>query len=214
METEKKYTCVFDTETTGIPHKTGGIRRDYIGTDINGNQIDTKNHYDYKNMYAFSEARIVSIGCLFYETETVNLVKEFYSVRKPEQFIWNLDAQEFHHITEEQAKQEGKSLLNIVTQLEPYFQKTQLIVAHNIEFDLNILRNELYRINYHTLLGVINQIPTFCTMKQNTKGNERFPKLSVLYQSLTNKQHEKAHNALGDCYATSEIYFTNYKNRL
>ena len=101
-----------------------------------------------------------------------------------------------------------------------------LIIAHNIEFDYQILQNECKRqkINYHF---DIMRKHLFCTMKTTTNlcklkshgGQNKYPRLVELYKFLHNKIPElELHEASNDvevlyrCFATlnNKYKFKNY----
>lgn len=201
-----KLYCVFDLETTGLPKKRNGT------------------FASYNNLEMYNDARIVSIACIFYNYEN-QPIKSFNFIRMPENFIWHKDAEKIHKITEEHALLYGLKIGDIIEQLELFFRQTTLLVAHNIEFDFNVLRSELYR-TQNSMLDVISGIPTYCTMingknitkKISTYGysDYMYPKLVELYKCVTNKMHPNPHDALSDCMVTAEIfqiiYLKDYKN--
>ena len=91
------------------------------------------------------------------------------------------------------------------------------IVAHNIDFDLDVLFNEIYINNYSTFPYTredLNKIK-YCTMKNSIDickimgkyGRYKWPKLSELYQHFFNKNPEiELHNSINDVLVMYECY--------
>ncbi len=92
-----------------------------------------------------------------------------------------------------------------------------ILVAHNIDFDINIFLAECERngINYNIPENMIR----FDTMKlgkdicqiDNGFSDFKYPKLSELYYYLFNESLNSFHNADLDVFITSKCYKENYK---
>lgn len=85
----------------------------------------------------------------------------------------------------------------------------KLIAAHNLDFDLPVLKNELekYYLNFDW-----NEIKKFCTMKwgykelkNKTNPNPKYPKLTELYEYLFNHSIRQYHNSHSDVVILSKI---------
>jgi len=120
-----------------------------------------------------------------------------------------------HGITDEIAATQGQKLSKIVNIFENKLKTITKIIGHNINFDINIMKNELTRINKLECLDHLNKIKTYCTMKNtkyalkllNTKGTIKNPKLSELYNYLFNTNITNEHNSKYDVLNTSKCYF-------
>ena len=88
----------------------------------------------------------------------------------------------------------GKFILNcFLNDCNNVMRNNGLIIAHNVDFDYQILKNEcaLNKIDYH--FDIMKE-HIFCTMKTTTRlcnlrshaGNNKYPKLVELYQFLHN----------------------------
>jgi len=92
-----------------------------------------------------------------------------------------------------------------------YLSKADILVAHNLAFDLKMI-DILFARNHFDIDLNIKQ---FCTMKASTNlcklpgryGNYKWPKLSELYRFLFNEDFENVHDALADVKATMRCYF-------
>lgn len=86
-----------------------------------------------------------------------------------------------------------------------------VIIMHNVSFDLRVLKNFA---GDSSLKDTLETTPTHCTMRgstkfcklTNVKGHAKPPKLSELYGILFGEEFEKAHDALGDVRATLRCY--------
>ena len=87
-----------------------------------------------------------------------------------------------------------------------------VIVGHNIEYDVRVILSELHRYGYDTEL--LNSIHQFCTMKNSidvcgfdTRHGNRYPKLQELYSKLFHKPFENEHDAYCDIKATADCFW-------
>ncbi len=90
-----------------------------------------------------------------------------------------------------------------------------LIVAHNAEFDLKVMKAQMMRESAVTSAEYLSGFPVFDTMKESTDlvklpgrfGSYKWPKLNELHKFLFNEDFEGAHDALEDVRATMRCYF-------
>ena len=111
-----------------------------------------------------------------------------------------------HQFTIKNLNEEGgtpKQALERLQKIVDMYQPT--IVAHNIDFDIGILKK--------TGLRGINKLPRLCTVKRSIKycklpsfhGHYKYPKMNELSQRLGCKTRGD-HTAMGDCTALLEIF--------
>ena len=111
---------VLDIETTGLPQTKG------FG-----------NYYNPKEINKYNSSRIVSIALL-------NDNMEKYSIIKPNDFT--IKNSHFHGITQENAVKNGISLKDFFNpSILQEIENSDIILGHNIDFDINVLLSELYR---------------------------------------------------------------------
>ncbi len=96
--------------------------------------------------------------------------------------------------------------------------ESDVIVGHNIDFDINTILCELYRLGLDT--RKLESIERFCTMKNsveacgfNTRRGNRFPKLQELYMKLFHRPFENPHDAYCDIRATADCFWELFNGR-
>jgi DNA polymerase III epsilon subunit-like protein len=192
---------LFDTETTGLPHKP---------------QFPAK-------MCKNNWADIVSIAWILAD-ENGNALETEYHVIRPDGWSIPQDSVEIHKITEEYAYACGESLGSVIIKFIECVRRSDVVVAHNINFDKNVINNALrWRMNLPYLLEDV-ATRLFCTMKESreiiglpgkTKGTYKMAKLSEMYSRLFDKEPtEVLHNALGDTQIMKDCFFRIWGNPL
>jgi DNA polymerase III subunit alpha len=174
---------VFDTETSGLPTF---CRRYPYG--ISGN--DT--------------CRLVQISWILMSSDLEVLEKKTYLV-KPKDFLISDGSYRIHGISNEYARDHGVTIEVVLTDLERAMEGVHTLVAHNITFDVNVLKSECYRVQFTRLSRMVMTANRFCTM---SKGKvllslTKNPKLSELYKMLYDEEMQNAHDAEFDthyCY--------------
>ncbi|MBN2104253.1 3'-5' exonuclease [bacterium] len=140
-----------------------------------------------------------------------NMLQEADYIIKPEGFDIPEDAVKIHGITTEQALREGLDLKTVLIEFASVIDRSDVLVAHNINFDEKIVGTEFLRMNVsHQMF----QKQKICTMKQSTDfcripGNYgyKWPTLSELYFTLFKNQFTEAHNAAVDVSACVQCFF-------
>lgn len=130
------------------------------------------------------------------------------------------EAAEKTGITTEFATEHGVKVGVALTTFLHFAQHVDLLVAHNVDFDRQILESAVTRI---TSTPYTIDTPTFCTMKSMTNvcqlsgkipGKFKWPKLVEAYKHCFNTEFDGAHDALADVTATSRIFFWMVDNKL
>jgi DNA polymerase III epsilon subunit-like protein len=113
-----------------------------------------------------------------------------------------------HGITQELAEKNGIKMYEALKELEDDLKFVDTIVAHNLLFDYNIILSECYRLNFNNLINKIESLNKSCTMKLGRKvmGVGKYPKLSVLYEFLFQKEIVQEHRALSDVLFCLDCY--------
>ncbi len=154
--------------------------------------------------------RIVQLAWLEYDLKGNELSRDNYIV-KPEGFTIPEEATKIHGITTEQAEKEGVIINEILKKFSSALDKAKMLIAHNIDFDQNVIGAEFLRADIsHSLFD----IKKFCTMKESTNfcqipGNygPKWPSQSELHNKLFNSPSEDAHNALVDATICAKCFF-------
>ncbi|MBD3328238.1 hypothetical protein GF340_02945 [Candidatus Peregrinibacteria bacterium] len=175
---------VFDTETTGIPIPNKGLEEQPYICQFAGVIYEIS-----LNEKKLTELKRMDL-----------LIKPPVLIPRECRFI--------HGITDEMVANEPV-FNEVSSNILDLFHEADIAAAHNIEFDVAMLRNELARLGKNTLF-----LPdqTFDTMKETKEvcnipgrsGGLKSPTLSELYKCLFGKQFDGAHNALNDVLATGE----------
>lgn len=179
---------IFDTETTGLPKSR-------------------KSALLEPNIWP----HIVSIAWTILDVDTNKIItKKSFLVRPGD---WNvpLESTKIHGITHEKAERDGVPLADVMEEFLE--ERYDTIIAHNLEFDWNVLMNALrWDLGRDTPLTV----PGKCTMKLGAdlcKLPSKFgsmykpPKLRELYQFAFQRSPVEAslHSALYDTLILTEI---------
>lgn len=181
---------ILDTETTGLPPR---------GTN--------------PALYPkWDGCRIVQIAWHIYDQDGNLEGKECYLV-KPSCFQIPAKATEIHGITQEMAETHGLPMWKVMNILRSILPSVSHVVAHNLEFDKNVILSEMARINEMELFNEFASKIGACTMLMNTIPGQRWPKLSDLYRRLFQKEPEgQLHQADTDVQLCAEIYFQTRKH--
>ena len=116
---------------------------------------------NYKKLEDFNNARLVSICWLI--TQGDNIVEQAYYVIKPDGFIISDESIAIHGITNEYANENGVNIKDVLTQFSIGLKRCANMVAHNIEFDLNIIKSELHRYGFKESIEDIKSRHHICT---------------------------------------------------
>ncbi len=188
---------IFDTETTGIPHnKTAPI------TDLD------------------NWPRVVQLAWQLHDNSGKLLSQQNYLI-KPEGFDIPYKAEQIHGISTKRALAEGHELRQVLGYLLKDLGNTNVLVGHNIEFDISILGAEFIRqqIDTENFLK-LDKIDTgiastdFCKMTGGIGGRLKMPKLVELHEKLFGKDFGDAHDASYDVAATARCFFGLLKEKV
>jgi DNA polymerase III epsilon subunit-like protein len=175
---------VIDTETTGI------IPRDFTHLD----------QCPY----------MLQLGSVTYDTTTNDVVKTINEIIKIRDDIQiPPEVSSINHITRERCLAEGVDIKDVLNEFNEQLDMSDIIVAHNLEFDINILNYEYMRndITFNYISKPKEQ--SYCTMvhgtplcritKSNSKGKYyKWPKLEELHYHLFGKSLQNMHDAYND----------------
>lgn len=178
----------FDLETTGLPR------------NFRGHYSDTDN-WPY----------IVQIG-LIETDEKGNIGKKVDCILKPQDYIIPVESSDIHGTTHEKAIRNGYPIKHVLSYVARAINDCDTIVAHNADFDINVLKSEFYR---YGIDDKIDDKKIICTMKSatnycainNGRGTYKWPTLSELHIKLFGEDFEGAHDASADINATRECFW-------
>jgi|688.fasta_scaffold166979_2 DNA polymerase-3 subunit epsilon len=174
----------FDTETTGLPKKR------------NAPSTDTDNW-----------PRVVQLAWILTDFDG-NQISEKCFIIKPEGYEISRGATNIHGFTTQYALENGHSMLDVLEDFADDVKKAEMIVAHNLDFDKNVISAEFHRCGYGDLIDNLHGV---CTMKDSTEFcallGDKWPNLEELHLKLFGEVFKGAHDALLDIRATSKCFW-------
>ena len=192
----------FDTETTGLMPREKEL------------SLSESSKYPH----------IVQFSCIVYDFEhhEASLISDDI-IRVSDGVVIPPESIQFHGITDEISREKGKSIREVLDRFVSIMDKVDLVIAHNMEFDLRITLVELMRImdndgsssieieQYSAVINnLINANKYYCTMKESIEickikavsrmGKEynKFPTLSELHKHYFGFVPTGLHNSLND----------------
>lgn len=200
---------IFDTETTGLP-KTKIISHE---------SLDKWPH-------------IVQFSFIIFDTETTSILLSNDSIIKMNNDIQiPQESIDIHGITNEISREKGVNIEFPLKQFFYYLREVDILVGHNVAFDINMLQVELMRIIYNNkypqhhitayktdLHFLVNFKQIYCTMQEsidmcaiktmNKFGREynKYPRLSELHQHLFGCVPKNLHNSFIDILVTLRCF--------
>lgn len=179
---------IFDTETTGLPIS-------YTAPLINS------------DLWPY----IIQLSYILYDTNRHTFEYADNIIKLDNNIIISEESINIHGITGEKCREKGRKIEDVLTEFSNILQTTDILIAHNINFDKNIIMVEYLRNNMsHNFSPQNHSIPQFCTMKEsielcnivrrNKYGQKykKYPKLIELHQHLFNETPANLHNAMTD----------------
>lgn len=121
-----------------------------------------------------------------------------------------------HGITTDRAAIAGIPFNDLVYRFNNSVFIADVLIAHNFEYDFNVMKNEMQRQNQLGALSKLYDLDHVCTMSStinycrlpNPKGHGfKRPGLSELHFLLFGEHFKNAHDALADVRATARCFF-------
>lgn len=154
--------------------------------------------------------RIVQLAWARYDAKHRHLETKSRII-KPEGFRIPRDARRIHGISTDMALAEGKSLKNVLKALQASAEKADVLVAHNLQYDENVITAEFLRAGLDPPFRGKYRI---CTMIETTDFCRlpgpygfKWPKLAELHWRLFGEELEEAHDAGVDLAACAKCFF-------
>ena len=175
-----------DTETTGLP-----------------TMICYNRYHPYYQLEYYDKSRMVELGYIVYDANNVK-IKEYNKLIKPNNF--EINNSNIHGITNEQAINEGIDINEALLELEEDLKHADTLIAHNINFDINIILSEASRAKHSKLVESLHTKVKKCTFKISQDIYKKKFKLVNLYIHLFNKEIVQEHRALSDVKILVDCY--------
>ena len=182
---------IFDIETTGLPKCKG-----------------FNNYYNPCETIYYDNSRMIELGYIICSADGI-VIKEVEHLIKPDNF--SINNSEIHGISNIDAIKNGLDIKDVLNIFHKDIENINTIVAHNINFDYNILLSECYRyfgMNHNIITDIMSK-HQICTMKLGKEylSLNKFPKLIDLHKHLFNKEIVQNHRALSDVKLCAECYY-------
>jgi DNA polymerase III epsilon subunit-like protein len=191
---------VFDTETSGLPEEKG------------------------QSLYATHKwPYIMQLSYIFYDTSNNEVIELYDSlVKLDNNILLSEDSVAIHNITREMGNNSGQPIKTVLASFINALMSADIIIGHNIQFDMNIIRVECIRnnIKFNFNMNKENKpIIHYCTMKKgkyitnieltsiNGAKYIKNPKLIELYKHYFNEEVNGLHNALTDVLVCFRCYY-------
>ncbi len=202
---------VYDTETTGLP----------ASKDAKMTSTELWPH-------------IVQLSYLKYDSERNQLEEKDCIIKIPESVVMDEKNIAIHGITNEVSQTKGVSIIPIINEFMNDIGDVDLLIGHNLEFDLKMMVVELFRIIDKSNDEVVKQTYSekmeklyslnkyYCTMKNSInicklpspykkyKDEYKYPRLDELHTHLFGIKPQKLHNSLNDIIVTFRCFYKLY----
>lgn len=203
----KRMVMVFDVETTGLLPKK-----------IAGQEILIES-YPY----------IIQLSCIVYDLMNKQIAFSYDSyVKVPHHIEIPERVSELTGITKELCNEKGCDIIDALSNFYEAYMISEVVVAHNIDFDQKMIEIELMRNRKDVLDKVpycftifskiyeqLKGIERYCTMKHGidicaikieNRITKKWPKLSELHQKLFDEVPDGLHNSMVDVSACLRCY--------
>ncbi len=152
----------------------------------------------YTSTKRYDECRVVHL-CAILLNEELDRVGSVDAIIRRDGFT--IPNHQYHGIDNEMTSAESDECLSFDSAMYKFMElltKADKIISHNIDFDINVLKSELYRRGNHAAIQEIDSKELLCTMKITTdivragprggrKGSHKYPSLYELCYYLFNE---------------------------
>ena len=176
----------FDTETSGLPK------------NYKASVTDLENW-----------PRLVQIGWITYSQDYRT---DMEHIVRPNGFSIPESVSQIHGITQEKALRDGSMLQEVLDHFESNLVSCDLLVGHNVSFDMNVVGAEFLRtfgtnpLEGKSVYDTMLKGTEFCKLP-GKYGKYKWPKLEELYFALFHETLAQTHTALDDIENTAKCYF-------
>lgn len=175
---------ILDTETTGLPKQRP---------------------FNPSNLMAYDGARMIELGYIIYD----NKGKE---IKRFDKLIYHkrlsIKNSFIHGITQEICRKKGDTIQQVLEEFQEDLKIVDTVICHNVNFDKNIILNEIFRSNMNELYVEFQNKNTLCTLEKTKELYGKRTKLITWYNKLfPDEDIVQTHRALDDVEMTSKCYF-------
>ena len=162
---------------------------------------------------------IVQLSYILFDTTSKKIViDQDFIIRVPDEVEISKESSNVHGITKEISNRDGISIVDALDSFNISLTKTDIIIAHNIAFDTNMIAIESLRNNMDVRRQFTRKI-NYCTMKRTVelckitavnkynKQYYKYPTLTQLHEFLFNETPLGTHNSMADVFICLRCYF-------
>jgi DNA polymerase III epsilon subunit-like protein len=145
---------------------------------------------------------VVQFSWIMLDTTTYKTTEYDYYIHCPIQVP--PESTNCHGITTRMAKVRGHSFAKTFAIFQECMKQCDLIVGHNLHYDITVLKAECLR----NQIPFVLEKPTYCTMKSTTKlcGLGKYPRLGFLHQFLFQEEAANLHSSMIDVLVCVRCY--------
>jgi DNA polymerase-3 subunit epsilon len=205
----KRMILVFDVETTGL--------------------LPKKNKESSLPIPIESYPYILQLSCVLFDIFEQRIVKIYDSyIDIPDNIQISKEVTELTGIDKNICKTKGKNIIDVMSDFYDIYMLAEVIVAHNIDFDEQMIQIEVQRNRKDVLDKIpfcftifskiyekLKGIERYCTMKNGTeicsivvegKKQKKWPRLSELHKTLFDEVPDGLHNSMIDVLSCLRCY--------
>tara|TARA_B100000508_G_scaffold133456_1_gene123325 strand:+ start:550 stop:1197 length:648 start_codon:yes stop_codon:yes gene_type:complete len=162
---------------------------------------------------------IVQLSYILFDTDSMKiLVEHDFIIRLPDDVEISERCVEVHGISKEMSTINGISINDALTNFEICLKRADVVIGHNITFDVNMIAVESLRNKINVRKEFMNTI-NYCTMKRTVnlckiiainKNNEeyyKYPTLTQLHEHLFAETPLGTHNSMADVFICLRCYY-------
>ena len=143
--------------------------------------------------------------------EQLKPIEDFDCIVKPEGFIITSEIEKNAHLDQEDFERKGADLEEILDKFFATVEKTDYVIAHNLNFNENVVAAEYIRKNKDINLFKKERI---CLMQESThyckipnkRGGYKWPTLNELHVICFNQGYTPSNNARADVIAAARCF--------
>ena len=147
---------------------------------------------------------VIQLSFMILDTETFRYTEHDYMITSP----IDIENDHIHGITTQMNKVKGFPFQIIYPIFKLCMEQCDLVIGHNISFDLNMMHVECLR---HDIQWIFDR-PIYCTMKSSTFMFEKWPRLEELHNRLFQDKAKNLHNARVDVIVCLRCYMKMMHN--
>ncbi|NBC24154.1 MAG: 3'-5' exonuclease [Bacteroidetes bacterium] len=159
----------------------------------------------------FSWPRLIHLAWILFDKD-YKKIESGNEIISPDNYELTPEIEKFSKVTQERAEKEGKPLEEVLENFSKIVDKAEVVFAHNLRFNENVVLAEFHRLNMPQRLEVSE---SYCIMMESTyfckipgKGGKlKWPTLTELHQRVFGKPYANPNDAFHDTIAAAKSLF-------